>query len=195
MFKKIALAAALATVATAANAESVTYTMDPAHTEVVAQWNHFGFSNPTIHFGQVDGTVTYDPDNIEASSVQVTIPLSGMDSGVQAFNDHLLTADFFDAATHPEVTFTSTAVQALGADRMRVTGDLTMHGITRPVELAVTVNGVGTHAMTGQPAAGFDAEATILRSDFGLDMYAPTVSDELKLRITTEATVPAPEGE
>lgn len=195
MFKKIALAAALATVATAANAESVTYTMDPAHTEVVAQWNHFGFSNPTIHFGQVDGTVTYDPDNIEASSVRVTIPLSGMDSGVQAFNDHLLTADFFDAATHPDVTFNSTAVQALGADRMRVTGDLTMHGITRPVELAVTVNGVGTHAMTGQPAAGFDAEATILRSDFGLDMYAPTVSDELKLRITTEATVPAPEGE
>lgn len=195
MFKKLALAAALTGVAFAAHAESITYTMDPAHTEVVAQWNHFGFSNPTIHFGQIDGTVTYDPDNVEASSVQVTIPLAGMDSGVQAFNDHLLTADFFDAGQYPEVTFESTAVQALGADRLRVTGDLTMHGITRPVELAVTVNGVGTHAMTGQPAAGFDAEATILRSDFGLDMYAPTVSDELKLRITTEATVPAPEGQ
>ena len=194
MFKKLILAAALAGAATAANAESVTYTMDPAHTEVVAQWNHFGFSNPTIHFGQVDGTVTYDPENVEASSVQVTIPLSGMDSGVEAFNDHLRTADFFDVAQYPEVTFRSTSVKALGADRMRVTGDLTMHGITRPVDLAVTVNGVGTHAMTGQPAAGFDAEATILRSDFGLDMYAPTVSDEIKLRITTEATVPAPEG-
>lgn len=195
MYKKLILAAALAGAATAANAESITYTMDPAHTQVVAQWNHFGFSNPTIHFGQIDGTVTYDPDNVEASSVQVTIPLSGMDSGVEAFNEHLRTADFFDIAQHPEVTFRSTSVKALGADRMRVTGDLTMHGITRPVDLAVTVNGVGTHAMTGQPAAGFDAEATILRSDFGLDMYAPTVSDEIKLRITTEATVPAPEGE
>ena len=195
MYKKLILAAALAGATTAANAESITYTMDPAHTQVVAQWNHFGFSNPTIHFGQVDGTVTYDPENVEASSVQVTIPLSGMDSGVEAFNEHLRTADFFDIAQHPEVTFRSTSVKALGADRMRVTGDLTMHGITRPVDLAVTVNGVGTHAMTGQPAAGFDAEATILRSDFGLDMYAPTVSDEIKLRITTEATVPAPEGE
>lgn len=195
MYKKLILAAALAGFATAANAESITYTMDPAHTQVVAQWNHFGFSNPTIHFGQIDGTVTYDPENVEASSVQVTIPLSGMDSGVEAFNEHLRTADFFDIAQHPEVTFRSTSVKALGADRMRVTGDLTMHGITRPVDLAVTVNGVGTHAMTGQPAAGFDAEATILRSDFGLDMYAPTVSDEIKLRITTEATVPAPEGE
>ncbi|KGO97687.1 YceI family protein [Novilysobacter defluvii] len=195
MYKKLILAAAVAGFATAASAESITYTMDPAHTQVVAQWNHFGFSNPTIHFGQVDGTVTYDPENVEASSVQVTIPLSGMDSGVEAFNEHLRTADFFDIAQHPEVTFRSTSVKALGADRMRVTGDLTMHGITRPVDLAVTVNGVGTHAMTGQPAAGFDAEATILRSDFGLDMYAPTVSDEIKLRITTEATVPAPEGE
>ncbi len=195
MYKKLILAAALAGATTAANAESITYTMDPAHTQVVAQWNHFGFSNPTIHFGQVDGTVTYDPENVEASSVQVTIPLSGMDSGVEAFNEHLRTADFFDIAQYPEVTFRSTSVKALGADRMRVTGDLTMHGITRPVDLAVTVNGVGTHAMTGQPAAGFDAEATILRSDFGLDMYAPTVSDEIKLRITTEATVPAPEGE
>lgn len=194
MFKQLILAAALAGVATAAHAEAVTYTMDPAHTEVVAQWNHFGFSNPTIHFGQIDGSITYDPDNIEASTVQVTIPLSGMDSGVQAFNDHLLTADFFDAAQYPEVTFNSTAVQALGANRMRVTGDLTLHGVTRPVELAVTVNGVGTHGMTGQPAAGFDAEATLLRSDFGLGMYAPTVSDELKIRITTEATVPAPES-
>src|SRR5690606_37234229 len=195
MYKKLILAAALAGATTAANAESITYTMDPAHTQVVAQWNHFGFSNPTIHFGQVDGTVTYDPENVEASSVQVTIPLSGMDSGVEAFNEHLRAADFFDIAQYPEVTFRSTSVTALGADRMRVTGDLTMHGITRPVDLAVAVNGVGTHAMTGQPAAGFDAEATILRSDFGLDMYAPTVSDEIKLRITTEATVPAPEGE
>jgi len=195
MFKQLVLAAALAGATTVAQAEAITYTMDPAHTQVTAQWNHFGFSNPSIHFGQIDGTVTYDPENVEASSVQVTIPLSGMDSGVEAFNEHLLTADFFDAARYPEVTFKSTAVKALGANRLRVTGDLTMHGVTRPVDLAVTVNGVGTHAMTGQPAAGFDAEATILRSDFGLGMYAPTVSDELKLRITTEATVPAPESE
>ena len=194
MFKKLAFAVALAGAATAAQAESVTYTMDPAHTEVVARWNHFGFSNPSIHFGQVEGTVTYDPDNVAASSVQVRIPLAGMDSGVEAFNDHLRTADFFDAGTYPDITFTSTAVQALGANRLRVTGDLTMHGVTKPVEMAVTVNGVGTHAMTGQPAAGFDAEATLLRSDFGLDMYAPTVSDEVRLHITTEATVPAPEG-
>ncbi|SKA03181.1 YceI family protein [Novilysobacter spongiicola] len=190
MFKQLTLAAALSAASFATLAEPVTYTMDPNHTDVIASWSHFGFSNPIAHFGQVDGTITYDPDNVGASSVQVTIPLAGLDSHVEAFDEHLRSGDFFDAANHPEITFSSTGVEAAGEDRLKVAGDLTLRGITKPVVLDVTINRIGTQPMSGQPAAGFDATTTIKRSDFDMGMYAPNVSDEVEIRITTEATVP-----
>lgn len=185
-----ALAAALVAASAYAFAAPVTYTMDPNHTDVVAQWNHFGFSNPIAHFGQAEGTITYDPDNVAASSVEVVLPLAGLNSHVAAFDDHLRNADFFDAEKYPQVTFKSTAVEAAGEGKLKITGDLTIKDITKPVVLDTTVNKVGEHAMTGQPTAGFDAVATIKRSDFGLGLYAPNVSDEVQLRITTEAAVP-----
>lgn len=190
MFKQLTLAAALSAASFATLAEPVTYTMDPNHTDVIASWSHFGFSNPIAHFGQVDGTITYDPDNVGASSVQVTIPLAGLDSHVEAFDEHLRNDDFFDAANHPEITFSSTGVEAVGEDRLKVAGDLSLRGITKPVVLDVTINRIGTQPMSGQPAAGFDATTTIKRSDFDMGMYAPNVSDEVEIRITTEATVP-----
>lgn len=193
MFKQLTLAAALTAASFATLAEPVTYTMDPNHTDVIASWSHFGFSNPIAHFGQVDGTITYDPDNVGASSVQVTIPLAGLDSHVEAFDEHLRSDDFFDAANHPEITFSSTGVEAVGEDRLKVTGDLTLRGITKPVVLDVTINRIGTQPMSGQPAAGFDATTTIKRSDFDMGMYAPNVSDEVEIRVTTEATVPKAE--
>jgi len=193
MFKQLTLAAALTAASFATLAEPVTYTMDPNHTDVIASWSHFGFSNPIAHFGQVDGTITYDPDNVGASSVQVTIPLAGLDSHVEAFDEHLRSDDFFDAANHPEITFSSTGVEAVGEDRLKVAGDLTLRGITKPVVLDVTINRIGTQPMSGQPAAGFDATTTIKRSDFDMGMYAPNVSDEVEIRITTEATVPKAE--
>lgn len=193
MFKQLTLAAALSAASFATLAEPVTYTMDPNHTDVIASWSHFGFSNPIAHFGQVDGTITYDPDNVGASSVQVTIPLAGLDSHVEAFDEHLRSDDFFDAANHPEITFSSTGVEAVGEDRLKVAGDLTLRGITKPVVLDVTINRIGTQPMSGQPAAGFDATTTIKRSDFDMGMYAPNVSDEVEIRITTEATVPKAE--
>ena len=184
------LATALFAASACAFAAPVTYTMDPAHTDVVAQWSHFGFSNPIAHFGQVEGTITYDPDNVSASSVEVVMPLAGLSSHVKAFDDHLRSADFFDAETFPQATFKSTKVEAAGEGKLKVTGDLTIKDITRPVVLDATINKVGDNPMTGQPAAGFDAVATIKRTDFGLGMYAPNVSDEVQLRITTEAGVP-----
>lgn len=190
MFKQLTLAAALSAASFGTLAEPVTYTMDPNHTDVIASWSHFGFSNPIAHFGHVDGTITYDPDNVGASSVQVTIPLAGLDSHVEAFDEHLRSDDFFDAAKYPEITFSSTGVEAAGEDRLKVAGDLTLRGITKPVVLDVTINRVGTQPMSGQPAAGFDATTTIKRSDFDMGMYAPNVSDEVEIRITTEATVP-----
>jgi len=186
------LGLAISSASVAAFAAPLTYTMDPKHTDVIASWNHFGFSNPIAHFGQVDGAITYDADNVGQSSVNVTIPLAGMESHVAAFNEHLRSADFFDAEKYPTITFASTRVEAAGNDKLRVIGDLTLHGVTRPVVLDVTINKLGEHPMAKRPAAGFDATTTILRSEFGIARYVPNVSDEVRIRITTEAVVPKP---
>lgn len=188
------LTASLSLSAITAVAAPVTYDIDPNHTDVIASWSHFGFSNPIAHFGDVDGSITYDPDNVGQSSVAVTIPLTGLESHVEAFNEHLLGEDFFDAAKYPDITFTSTKVEAAGEGKLRVLGDLAMHGVTKPVTLDVTINKIGEQPMAKRAAAGFDATTTIKRSDFGLDKYAPNVSDEVTLRITTEAVVPKAEG-
>ena len=160
MFKQLILAAALASASSAALAEQVTYTLDPAHTDVIAQWNHFGFSNPTAHFGQADGTLVYDADNVAASSVEVTVPLSGLNSYTAKFDEHLRSADFFDVAAFPVATFKSTRVEAAGEGKLKVTGDLTIKDISKPVVLDVTLNKVG-EKMAGPPAIGFDATTTL----------------------------------
>ena len=190
VFLKLALAAALAVASAAAVAAPVTYKMDPNHTDVIASWSHFGFSNPVAHFGQVDGAIVYDAANVGQSSVAVTIPLAGLEAHVAAFNEHLRSPDFFDAAQFPTITFKSTRVEAAGANKLRVFGDLTVHGVTRPVVLDTTINKIGEQPMAKRAAAGFDATTTIKRSDFGVGKYAPNVSDEVVIRITTEALVP-----
>ncbi len=188
MLKRLLLAAALATTATASFATPVTYQLDPAHTDVIAQWSHFGFSNPTMHFGQAEGVLVYDADNVGASSVKVTLPLAGLNSYTAKFDAHLRSADFFDAVEFPVATFRSTGVEAAGAGKLKVTGELTIKKMTHPVVLDVTLNKVGEN-MRKQPTIGFDATTTIKRSDFGLGLHAPAVSDEVRIRITTEASV------
>ena len=187
--RKTLLIAALFAFAGSAFAAPVTYKIDPNHTDVIAQWSHFGFSNPSAHFGKADGTIVYDADNVSASKVEVTLPLSGLNSFVADFDEHLRSADFFDAAKFPAATFKSTKVEAAGEGKLKVTGNLTIKDITKPVVLDVTLNKSG-EGNNGGAKIGFDATATIKRTDFGLGMAVPMVSDEVKLRITTEANVP-----
>ncbi|WP_295921500.1 YceI family protein [uncultured Xanthomonas sp.] len=179
--------AAPAAAAAAAKGVSGTYTLDPVHTDVLVQWSHFGFSNPSAHFGDVDGTLVYNAQDVSKSSVNVTLPLSGLNSFTAKFDEHLKSADFFDAAKFPTATFKSTKVTSAGGNKLTVAGDLTIKGTTKPVVLAVTLNGAGPHPMKKVPALGFDATTTVKRSDFGLGAYVPNVSDEVKIRITTEA--------
>ena len=186
MIRRLVLASALA-LATAP-VFAATYTLDPGHTQVVFSWNHFGYSNPTAQFGKVEGTLEFDAANPTKSSVQVTILLASVNSNVEKLDEHLQGADFFDSAKYPDAVFKSTKVEkGASENQLKVSGALSLHGVTKPVVLDVTVNKVGEHPMRKAPAAGFDATATIKRSDFGISTYVPMVSDDIKLHITSEA--------
>lgn len=165
-----------------------TYTLDPNHTQTLFTWNHFGFSNPTANFNQVNGTLVFDAADPAKSSVDVTIPVASIDTHVPALDEHLKQADFFDAVKYPTITFKSTHVEPGNKpDTFKVTGNLTVHGVTKPVILLATLNKRGEHAMRKAPAIGFDATTTLKRSDFGLGAYVPAVSDAVHVHVTTEA--------
>lgn len=185
--KRILPVLLLSMLAAPAFAAGVDYKIDPTHTTVLATWNHFGFSNPSANFGGAEGTIRYDADDVAASSVEVTLPLASLDTFVPKLDEHLKGGDFFDAAKYPTITFKSTKVEAAGADALKVTGDLTVHGVTRPATLDVKLNKTGEQPMLKVPAIGFDATTTLKRSEFGVDQYVPMVSDEVQIRITTEA--------
>lgn len=178
----LAFAAAFTTPAFAAD-----YAIDGTHTQVQFTYNHFGLSNITGRFDEVKGTFDFDPANPAKSSIQVEIPIASLSTGVAKLDTHMKSADFFDAEKFPTATFKSTKVTAVGDKKLAVAGDLSIHGVTKPVVLDVTINSIGPHPMKKSPAAGFDATVTIKRTEFGIGKYAPAVSDEVKLAITLEA--------
>ncbi len=164
------------------------YKIDPAHAQVRMSWNHLGLSNPGAVFETVEGVIRIDEANPERSSVSVRLPVSGVDTGVPQLDADFLTDKFFDADRHPDITFQSRSVERVGLGRaFKVQGDLTVRGVTRPVTLDAVLNGAGRHPMTGAPAVGFAATTVLKRSDFGLTVALPMVSDEIKVEITLEA--------
>jgi polyisoprenoid-binding protein YceI len=179
--------ALFAAAASPAFAEGVAYRIDPNHTVVLATWNHFGYSNPSANFGGATGTIVYDAAAPGKSSVEVVLPMSGLDTFVPKLDEHLKTADFFDAAKYPQATFRSTGVKALGEGRLEITGTLDLHGVQAPVVLDAKLNNAGAREGDRPAKIGFDATATLKRSDFGITKYVPMVGDEIALRITTEA--------
>ncbi|GER08032.1 hypothetical protein JCM17843_23420 [Kordiimonadales bacterium JCM 17843] len=104
-----------------------------------------GFSETRARFGDFAGELVLDEENPEASTLNVTIPINSLDTGIEKLDGHLLSADFFDAATYPEATFTSTKIDRTGDSTAKVYGDLTIHGVTKPVVLDVTLNKLDTH--------------------------------------------------
>jgi len=187
--KYLAFAGLLGT-AISVQAAPVTYQLDPSHTMVLFSWNHFGYSNPTADLGLGEGTVVFDEQHPANARVEVTLPLAKLDTHVAALDEHLKKPDFLDAGKYPVVTFKSTTVQPLGGNKFKVTGNLTVHGVTKPVVLDATLNKIGPHPMSKAQSIGFDATTSIKRSDFGVGAYVPNVSDEIAIRITTEGSVP-----
>ena len=173
--------------AAAAHAAPVAYTLDPNHTQVQFSWNHMQFSNPEAGFDDVTGTLLWDADDVTRSSVTVTMNVGSIHSHVPALDEKLKSAEFLDAVHYPKATFVSTRVQRSGADGLRIDGNLTVHGVTRPVTLDAQINHQGVYPMLQVPAAGFAASAVIKRAEFGVGEGIPYVSDDLHVRITTEA--------
>jgi polyisoprenoid-binding protein YceI len=185
MIRRFVIAASLALAA--APLSATTYTIEPDYAQVVFRWSHLGFSNPAAQLSQGQGTLEFDPANPTRASVQVTIPLSTLDTGVAALDEHLRSEDFFEVAKFPTATFRSTKVeQGAAKDRLRVTGDLNLHGVTRPVTLDVKVLKVGSNPRTQLPTVGFEATTTLKRSDFGLGAFVPQVSDEIQMQIISQ---------
>jgi polyisoprenoid-binding protein YceI len=181
------LASAGVLAAAPASASATTYTLEPNYTQVVFRWDHLGFSFPTAQVTQGAGELVFDPMHPEASSVKVTIPLSTLASGVPDLDEHLASEDFFERAKYPTATFTSTKVQPGKAkDRFVVTGNLTIHGVTKPLVLDVTLLRVGSNARTNIATVGFNATGMLKRSDFGLGAFVPQVGDEISLQVTTQ---------
>ena len=175
--------------ASAQAAGPVAYRIDPTHAQARITWNHMGLSRPGATFETIEGVIRIDAANPANSSVSVTNPVSGADTGVPALDAMFQGADFFDAERHPNITFVSREVRFTGlGNRFEVDGDLTVRGVTRPVTLDAVLNGSGPNPMTGAPSVGFSASTTLKRSDFGLGVALPMVGDEIDVQITVEAS-------
>lgn len=169
-------------------ARATTYTLEPNYTQVVFRWDHLGFSFPTAQVTQGAGELDYDAMNPTMSRIKVTIPLSTLASGVPDLDEHLASDDFFDRAKFPQATFASTMVEKVAAkNRLKVTGNLTIHGVTKALTLDVTLSGIGSNARTGIATIGFNATGKLKRSDFGLGAFVPHVGDEITLQVTCQA--------
>ena len=166
-----------------------TYTFDPAHSQAMFSYDHMGFSTSRGFVNGIAGTITLDPADPSKSSVEASFPLSALRTVDAELDEHLMGPDFFNVTGEaPLVTFKSTSVEPDGKDEARVTGDLTLNGVTKEVVLEVDLNQIAQHPMTGKESVGFDAETEIKRTDFNLGQFAPAVGDELDVQISIEAS-------
>ena len=172
---------------TPAEVQAGTYKLDPDHGKVTWSVDHLGFSTYVGQFVNAQADLVLDPANPSASRLTATIPLTEVDTNSDGLDAHLQTADFFDTANHPVATFVSRTVTVDAGDPSEATvvGDLTLRGVTRPVTMAVEFNQAGP-SMGGAYRAGFDGQATIKRSDFGVDYALPVLGDEVTLHIEGE---------
>ena len=160
-----------------------TYTVDGAHTQVMWRVNHLGFNDYFGIFGEPKGTLTLDPAKPSAATVQIEIPISSVATNSKGLTEHLLKADFFDAVKFPTATFKSTSVAVNGTEA-KISGDLTIKGVTKPVVIDAEFAGAGVGPMNKKDTIGFHGRTKIKRSDFGISYGIPFVPDEVPLQIS-----------
>ena len=169
-----------------AEVQAGAYKLDPSHGKITWSVDHLGFSKYYGQFVNVAAELTLDPANPAASTLTATIPLTDVAPNDDGLKRHLQTADFFDTANHPVATFRSVhiMIDPTEPNEATVHGELTLRGVTKPVTMEVEFNQAGQ--TRGGYKAGFDGEATIKRSDFGITYALPGVSDEVELHIEGE---------
>lgn len=163
------------------------FTLDKGHAALLWKVNHLGFSAFVGRFNKFDATLDFDPNKPEASKLNVVIQAASLDVNQPDFEESLRGPEWFDTAKHPEIRFTSTAIEVTGKTTGRVTGDLTFLGRTKPVTLDVTFNGGAANFITGKFTLGFQATATVKRTEFGMTNFAPkVVGPDVTLEIHVE---------
>ncbi|MDO5620193.1 MAG: YceI family protein [Paracoccus sp. (in: a-proteobacteria)] len=173
--------------ATAAAVEAGTYGFDADHSQIVFHYNHMGFSTSFGFVNGLSGEAVLDPADPAKSTITASFPLSKLQTVSKGLDEHLMGDDFFKgAAPDTQVTFVSTEVAPDGDNKAKVTGDLTLNGVTKPVVLDVTLNKAAPSPMTNVATVGFEATTEIKRSDFNLGAFVPAVSDEVQIRIDAE---------
>jgi polyisoprenoid-binding protein YceI len=169
--------------ARAAKVSAGRYLVDPNHTQVIWSVDHFGFNRLFGMVGGMSGSLDIDPARPGAAKVAIDIPLSGLTVSSPGFAKHLQTADLFDTAKFPTARFVSRQVRVRG-QAATIVGDLTLRGVTRPLTLNARFGGAGANPMNKKQTVGFSATGTLKRSEFGLGLAVPAVSDEVRLEVT-----------
>lgn len=166
------------------------YKSDPRHAYITFSYDHQGYSRPWLRWRSWSADLNWNPATPDQSSIDVVIDATSADSGVLEFDDHLKSADFFDAANNPQITFKSTSLALAGGASGTVTGDLTIKGVTKPVTLDVSINKAASDDFAKAYKLGFSAKGVVKRSDYGVDKYVPFVGDEVTVVIEAEFVLP-----
>ena len=167
-------------------APSGLYEADAGHRYITFHYDHQGYSSPYVRWREWSGELNWNNEDPTASSVSVEIDVASIDTGVDRFDEHLKADSFFDVENHPKITFVSTAIERTGPDTGKITGDLTIKSITKPVTLDVKFNKGGLNQRSGRHKIGFSGTTKVLRSDFDVDAYVEFVGDEVTIVIETE---------
>ena len=160
------------------------YRVEPQHTRVLFKISHMGSTNWYGDFSGVTGTASLDPRTPAADQLDVSVPVGSLSTTNAALDAELKTGDWLDAGQYPTARFVSRRVTPTAAGQADVMGDLTLHGVTRPMTLHVSFNGAGTNPMDRAYTAGFDARGVFHRSAFGISKFAPIIGDEVELIIS-----------
>jgi polyisoprenoid-binding protein YceI len=186
--KKVLLIVFVAFLSTGMFAQT-TWTVDKAHSQVSFGITHMGIAEVTGLFRSFDASITTPGEGFENATYNVTIDVSSIDTGVERRDDHLRSDDFFGVENHPEMTFESTSSSKAGDSKYKVTGDLSLHGITKPVTLDVWHRGTITKD-DGTVVSGFQITGSISRKDFniGPGFPEPALSDDVRIKVDAEFT-------
>ena len=188
-FSLLLTAALLLTASALAQVQS--WKIDPNHTAAQFSVRHMGISTVRGAFTKVSGTAEYDPATPAKSSVEVTIEAASVDTRVEMRDNDLRSANYFDVAKYPTITFKSKSVQAAGEGKLKIVGDLTIHGVTKEVTLDVEGPSKPMNDPRGNTHVGASAGTTVKRTDFGVGSANPMVGDEISITIDVELVRPA----